>query len=190
MADDVFLLDTNIISNSSKKRPSIAVTEWLETQRRVAIPFPVILEVETGIAEISITDPPKAALLRQWADELFETDFMMPLPNAKVAAVLGKLYSCRSLNMHWLADPYADRKRPGQDLFIAALSIVYDLPIATLDHKDFMQIHQFFELPGVYNPEIGLWAIARNNPANSKSADQQPTYPDRNAGPALYGVGR
>lgn len=70
MADDIFLLDTNIISNSSKRRPHPKVSEWLMAQSRVAIPFAVMLEVETGIAEKHRSDPEKAEALWEWMDQL------------------------------------------------------------------------------------------------------------------------
>ncbi|WP_244496938.1 MULTISPECIES: PIN domain-containing protein [unclassified Ensifer] len=161
MADDIFLLDTNILSNASKQKPHPVVAQWLRAQTRLAIPFAAILEVETGIVEKSRTDPAKAQELWDWLDGILGTEFEYPVPTPQVARVLGKLMCCRPLTHLWYADPRADRKKPGQDLFIAATSIVYEMPIATLDVKDFEQINEYFPLPGVYNPAFGVWAVPR-----------------------------
>ncbi|TDW16868.1 PIN domain-containing protein [Rhizobium gallicum] len=67
-------------SNSSKRRPHPKVSEWLRTQSRVAIPFAVILEVETGIAEKHLADPEKAEALWEWMDQLLDTEFEYPAP--------------------------------------------------------------------------------------------------------------
>jgi len=161
MATDIFLLDTNIISESSKQRPHPTISAWLRQQHRVAIPFAVILEVETGIADKHRSNPDKAEELWQWMDELLETDFEYPAATPEVARVLGKLLCCKPLTHLWLVNENADRKKPGQDLFIAATSIVYDMPIATMNVRDFETINRFFPLPGVYNPANGMWALPR-----------------------------
>ncbi|MCD2185469.1 PIN domain-containing protein [Rhizobium sp. GN54] len=174
MADDIFLLDTNIISDSSKVRPNPTISGWLRQQHRVAIPFAALLEVETGIAEKCRSNPDKAEELWLWMDELLGMDFEYPLPTPQVARQLAKLVCCRPLTHLWFVNEYSDRKKPGQDLFIAATSIVYDMPIATLNVKDFETIDRFFPLPGVYNPANGLWAIPRCDMA-ARASEATPT---------------
>uniref|UniRef100_UPI003F49A8FE PIN domain-containing protein n=1 Tax=Ensifer adhaerens TaxID=106592 RepID=UPI003F49A8FE len=173
MADDIFLLDTNIISNASKQRPHPVVAEWLASQTRLAIPFAAILEVETGIAEKEQSDPVRAAELWDWMDGVLGTEFEYPVPTPQVARVLGKLICCRPLTNLWFANPLADKRKPGQDLFIAATSIVYDMPIATLNVRDFEQIDRYFPLPGVYNPAFNVWAVERQR----ASAEMNPAAP-------------
>jgi predicted nucleic acid-binding protein len=165
MADDIFLLDTNIISNASKQKPHPAVAAWLAAQTRLAIPFAAILEVETGIVEKHRSDPVKAKQLWEWLDSVLHTEFEYPVPTPQVARVLARLICCRPLTHLWFANPNADRRKPGQDLFIAAISIVYDMPVATLNVRDFEQIDCYFPLPGVYNPAFDVWAVARRSPS-------------------------
>ncbi|MGO4112473.1 PIN domain-containing protein [Rhizobium ruizarguesonis] len=177
MTDDIFLLDTNVISNSSKTSPLPAVKQWLDRQARLAIPFAVILEVETGIAELWPVDPVRARKLTEWIDGLLKTRFYYPPSTPEVARVLAKLYCCKPLHKLWY--PQEDKK-PGQDLFIAAVSIVYDMPIATMNHGDFEQINKFQALPGVYNPNRQAWAVPRSKKTSTvgQSAD---ALPSRNA---------
>ncbi len=167
MADDIFLLDTNIISNASKQKPHPVIASWLAAQTRLAIPFAAILEVETGIIEKQKSDPIKAEQLWEWLDAVLDTEFEYPLPTPQVARVLAKLICCRPLTHLWFANPNADRRKPGQDLFIAAIAIVYDMPVATLNVRDFEQIDDYFRLPGVYNPAFDVWAVPRRTDRTS-----------------------
>jgi hypothetical protein len=61
-------------------------------------------------------------------------------------------------------------------LFIAAVSIVYDMPIATMNHGDFEQINKFQALPRVYNPNRQNWAVPRSKRTSTvgQSADALP----------------
>lgn len=158
MTDDIFLLDTNVISNTIKTYPLPAVKRWLENETRLALSFPVILEIETGIADLRRVDPTRARKLAEWVDGLLKTRFYYPPSSPEVARVLARLYCCRPLERLW--QPEEDKK-PGQDLFIAAVSIVYDMPIATMNSGDFEQINKHRPLPGVFNPNRAIWTIPR-----------------------------
>ncbi|AUW43950.1 type II toxin-antitoxin system VapC family toxin [Rhizobium leguminosarum] len=159
MASEMFLLDTNIISNSSKLRPHPTISEWLRNQERVAIPFAAFLEIETGISQRARDNAFAANELWKWLDQVTGTDFEYPVPTPGVARVLGKMLCCRPLTHLWFRDPTYHKRKPGQDLFIAATAIEYKLPIATIDESDFALIHSYFPLPGVFNPAFGVWAV-------------------------------
>jgi predicted nucleic acid-binding protein len=172
MSDDIFLLDTNIISNSSKTTPDQQISDWLASQRRVAIPFAAILEVEIGIFQTFGNNPSKALALSGWLEELLRTEFEYAFPTPAVARQLAEMYSCNSLTHLWYTDPDKPKKRrPGQDLFIAATAIVYDFPIATCDQKDYLAIARLFTLPGVFNPQTGVWLVSR---ATNRSGENWP----------------
>ncbi|MBD9538932.1 type II toxin-antitoxin system VapC family toxin [Ensifer sp. ENS04] len=159
----VFLLDTNVISGAQKKQPQPALAAWLKRQSTLAIPFPVILEIEIGIVEVSATNPRKAAELRRWRDELLETDFIYPAVTPAVARQLAAMQCCRPLKNLWCVDQRSEKHMPGQDLFIAAISIANTMPIATIDRGDFMLIHRYFPLPGLYDPIQGTWLVSPVN---------------------------
>jgi predicted nucleic acid-binding protein len=162
MSDDVFLLDTNIISNSSKTSPNLEIAGWLRSQARVAIPFAAILEMEIGIFQMLPNNTPKAMALGSWLDGILQTEFEYPIPTPEVARLLAEMYCCDRLSYLWFTDPDKPKKRrPGQDLLIAATAISYDMPIATCDEKDFVAIDQRFPLPGVFDPAAGAWLVPR-----------------------------
>lgn len=158
MADEVFLLDTNIISNASKRNPHPVVSRWLATQQTVAIPFASLLEIECGIWEKKQTDPGRAAALWKWLDGVLDTRFEYPALTPQVARIMGQMMCCRHLTHLWVST--TEKKRPGLDLMIAATAIVYDMPIATFD-SDFRIIDRHFKLRGVYNPAFSMWVVPR-----------------------------
>jgi hypothetical protein len=76
-----------------------------------------------------------------------------------VARLLGEMMCCRPLSNLWLSSSIG--RKPGQDLAIAAVAIVYEMPIATLDETDFTLIDEYFSLPGLFNPAFGTWPVPR-----------------------------
>ncbi|MGO8021292.1 PIN domain-containing protein [Rhizobium leguminosarum] len=161
MASEMFLLDTNILCNSSKPRPHPRISEWLMAQKHVAIPFAVFLEIETGIAQRAQDNALAAGRLWEWVDSICDTEFEYPPITPAVARVLGKMLCCRPLTNLWFVDPTTHKRKPGQDLFIAATALVYNLPIATADGSDFELIDRYFPLQGVFNPAFDIWVVPR-----------------------------
>jgi predicted nucleic acid-binding protein len=156
----MFLLDTSVLSQAQYKKAHPSVAGWLADQQDLAIPFPVLLEIQQGIVEIGASQPALASEIMAWFDDLLEWDFLYPEINHEVAKTLAKLHCCEPLRHLWYTNPENTKKRkPGQDLFIAAVSITHDLPIATLNAKDFSLINQYFALPGVYNPGFSVWVV-------------------------------
>ena len=169
MPDGIFLLDTNILSDAQRPLPNPILADWFRLQKRLAIPFPVILEIERGIAEVAEYNNLKAMKLRAWMDRLLATDYVFPSDSPAVARVLGAMYCCGPLKELWFVDEQS-KKKPGQDLFIAAIAITYDFPIATLNVRDFERINRYFPLPGVYDPIAAVWAVPKAKKSQQFSA--------------------
>jgi hypothetical protein len=128
----------------------------------LAIPFPALLEVYQGITEVRAKKPTLAREILDWLDGVLSMQYHYPEVNREVARVLAALYCCTELAHLWYTNPEnARRKKPGQDLFFAAISIAHDIPIATLDAKDFALIDRHMPLPGVYNPAFSVWVVER-----------------------------
>lgn len=125
----------------------------------VAIPFPVILEIEWGITNKARTDPARAAQLRHWWDQLMKTEFEYPAMTPRVAALEARMAVEPFLKNLWLNHAKGRPRPPVQDLKTAAIAITYGLPIATLDSTDFALIDRYFPLPGVFNPALGQWIV-------------------------------
>lgn len=172
MALDTFLIDTNVISNSSKRDPHPAISDWLSAQVNIAIPFPVFLEIQAGIAERRRINSESADSLERWFDRLQSAIFMYPEVTPTVARLLGEMMCCRPLTNLWSAAAPARCRKPGQDLFIAAIAIVHRLPIATLNARDFETIHRYFPLPGVFHPAFGIWLISPDSECEEQADNE------------------
>ncbi|KQS76434.1 hypothetical protein [Rhizobium sp. Leaf383] len=157
----MFMMDTNVLSHGSKpaRNQNRTITEWFKNQPSIAIPFPVLVEIQQGIITVGREQPAKARELEQWLEGVLEADYLYPEATPAVARKLAEMNCCRPLKHLWYVNEQAKDKKPGMDLFIAAMAIVYDMPIATLDIWDFVCIHKYFPLPGVYDPSVDSWII-------------------------------
>lgn len=158
----MFLLDTSVLSHAQYSRQHPAVGAWLFQQEHLAIPFPALLEVYQGITTVKATKPKLAREIVDWLDGVLSMEYYYPDINREVARVLAALHCCNELTHLWYTNPEnSRRKKPGQDLFFAAISIAHGIPIATLDAKDFKLIDRYMPLPGVYNPAFSIWVVER-----------------------------
>jgi predicted nucleic acid-binding protein len=170
----MFLLDTSILSDAQNPKPLVRVQRWLRKQACIAIPFPVILEIEQGIVDVRRTKPHKADELRGWLADVLVSEFEYPEITPEVARTLAEMNCCGPLKNFWYVNPNGKKeKRPSQDLFIAAISIVHDLPLATMNEKDFAFVDRYFPLPGVYNPNTGCWAVQPDHLAHTDAVEAE-----------------
>jgi predicted nucleic acid-binding protein len=124
------VLDTNVISESKKPRPSPQVQAWFEQQDpdRLYLTVTVVSELSMGIERL----PPgrKRRDLEQWLDDLLEREFSgrilsLDVPAARLAGTLAaaSIAQGRAGNMI--------------DAQIAAVALRHGFLIATRDAEDF-----------------------------------------------------
>lgn len=180
----MFLLDTNIICDARKPKPPPALKNWLRSQDEIAIPFPAMVEIEQGIAELRKNNPAKAQELRDWMDGVLAGRHYYPAVNSDVARMLAEMYCCRPLKNLWYTDAGKKERKPGQDLFVAAIAICHSLPIATSDTYDFVLIDRHFPLPGVFSPMAQEWAV----PQPSVTQERRRTPPRTTIAPGDHAL--
>lgn len=157
---EMYVLDTNVLSQFALKRPCPQVTAWLhEMHSGLAIPFGAVIEIERGIWDISVRDPTKASELSRWLQSLLESDIPFLGMDSAVARLFAQMTAVPALNNLWVPTLTKKRFRMGQDLSIAATAIVHSIPIASMNVRDFLYIHRFFRLPGLLDPQQGRWLI-------------------------------
>lgn len=122
---DVYLLDTNVVSELRRPKPHGAVLAWIadipsENLRLSAL---TVGEVQAGIELTREQDPAKAQVLEQWLDEVEMSFAVLPM-DAEVFRVWARLKHRRSDTLV-------------EDAMIAATALVHGLTVATRNVRDF-----------------------------------------------------
>ena len=121
-----FLLDTVVLSELRKTKPSRKVALWLKAQKRESLFISVVSigEIERGIDNVRKTDAAFAADLEQWLEALMRLygDHVIPV-NANAARLWGRLS--------------AKLGHDGVDLLIAATALTGGLTVVTRIVKHF-----------------------------------------------------
>jgi hypothetical protein len=169
-----FIATTCLLSEYTKLRSRPSVIEFLN-KHEIAVTFPAYLDLERGIKKIAPTQPKKAEDLRRWLDQLLEKKRYVDGMSPEVGKLFAAMLDCKSLRNLWLPSPQAKHPSFGMSLMVAAISIVNDLPIATLSWKSFGKIDGHFPLPGLYDPQAAAWLSqpARRKPATLDMVDAE-----------------
>ena len=122
-----FLLDTNVVSEITKERPSPQAISFLESQEDLWLPTMVLYELECGL--LLLPDGRRRDALRAAISALVDgySDRILPLD---------------SLSAEWAAKFRAQARRSGNslrvaDALIAGTAKANELAIATRNTKDF-----------------------------------------------------
>jgi toxin FitB len=172
----MFLLDTNIVSELSRKRPHQELLEWItHIGDPLAISFSAVVEIQRGIENVSTHAPEKAHRLCAWLTDVLESDILFLPMDAETARIYAVMTMVPSLECLWAPDPQSKRPRPSQDLAIAATALRYGAVVATANPRDFVRVHQVFSLPGIFDPKTATWYTLERDggapPASNRNVD-------------------
>jgi predicted nucleic acid-binding protein len=124
-----FLVDANVISETTKSNPSLKVKAWLRAYEADLVVDAVVLgEVPYGI--LLLPSGTRKRELEKWFDQVVATMAFLPWGAATA--------------LRW-AELLADLRRRGKtlpikDSMIAASALVHDLTVATRNTRDFAAI--------------------------------------------------
>ncbi len=121
----VFLVDTNVVSETRKTRPDANVMAWLAGRDRQTVFLSVVTlaELQKGAESVRGRRPAAARSLHAWINALARTSAILPV-NQPVAREWGRLLARAS-------------SRRAMDLLITATAIIYGLTVATRNIRDF-----------------------------------------------------
>jgi len=121
----MFLVDTNVVSETRKTRPDANVMAWLVglDNRTVFLSVVTLAELQKGAESVRGRRPAAARSLESWIDAPARTHAVLPV-NQPVSREWGRLLAT------------ASAKR-AMDLLIAATAVVYGLTVATRNIRDF-----------------------------------------------------
>jgi toxin FitB len=126
----MFLVDTNVLSETMRPRPAQHVVDWLAAQPRVQLSSVSVLELEYGIARLAQGE--KRSRLTQWLEDLLSAPaFEVVSLDATIARAAGRLKR---------RGEAAGKPRPELDLIIAATAQVTGAVVATRNVEDFADL--------------------------------------------------
>jgi len=131
----MYLLDTNVISETRRLRPHGAVMAWLHEAHPSMLRMSAVSagEIQSGIEITRRQDPKKADALDKWLDEVLTLYEVIPM-TAETFRVWSKLKLGKTSALY-------------DDAMIAATAVVYKLTVVTRNVTDF----EVFEVP-TFNP--------------------------------------
>ena len=124
-----FLLDTVVLSELRKARPSVKVVRWIKAQKAQSLFISVVSigEIERGIHAVRKSDAAFAAELELWLEALLRLydDHVLPI-SADIARLWGQLS--------------AKVGNDSVDLLIAATALTHGLTVVTRNEKHFTPV--------------------------------------------------
>ena len=119
------LVDTNVLSELPKPRPSARVVGWLATQGTVHISVVTLEEISFGIARAT---PKVRAGLAQWFDQFLDSRPTLLDVTAAIARASGELRAAKESH---------GRPVDQADMLIAATALTHGLTLATRNTRHF-----------------------------------------------------
>lgn len=158
----IYILDTNILSPFRKKKPHPALVRWVSEVgwQDLATTVVTIAEIQCGAERARKNDPKVAEEIDGWVDRMLADGEPQILPMSVTASrLLGKMYETPSLRHFIVTDPAAKDAATGADLAIAAIAIAAGGVVVTNNVRHFLQIHNAFPLPGLFDPLNDEWHV-------------------------------
>lgn len=161
MTEQLFLMDTNIVSLMGKTQSPPGLRQWLLDVgvRRLALSYPVIAELLRGAHLLERQNPRKSEEIKAWVGRVLATDFPVLEMTTEVAFIYAKMTAVPELRHMWTVQRHQKQNRLGHDLMIAAVAIAHRVPIVTDNVADFLTIQRIFKLPGLYHPLTSQWHV-------------------------------
>lgn len=161
MTEQLFLMDTNIVSLMGRTLPPPGLRQWLLDVgvRRLALSYPVIAELLRGAHLLERQNPRKSEEIKAWVGRVLATDFPFLDMTTEVAFIYARMTAVPELRHMWTVQRHQKQNRLGHDLMIAAVAIAHKVPILTDNVADFLTIQRIFKLPGLYHPLTSQWHV-------------------------------
>lgn len=158
----MYVLDTDVVSNLRKKRPHPTLLRWIDEAgwQELATTVLTIMEIQIGIERARRSDAVTAESVDKWLSGLLQAgEPQMLALDTDAARRLGRMNETPALRTFLVQDPATKKTKSGADLAIASIAIEHRATVTTGNGSDFLFIHQYFPLPGLYDPFLNKWLV-------------------------------
>lgn len=158
----LYLLDTNVLSNLSKPRPSPSVVDWCNrlSPRGWCIALCTVIEIRRGIKFLRVKgEVARATALHEWFENVLAMrPRVIPLDH-NIIDVFTDLSLIPELQNVLAPQPGRYPAKIGRDVEIAATAISINATVVTINVADFLAVNAHMRLPGLFNPETNEWLV-------------------------------
>ncbi len=126
----MFLVDTNVVSETRRRQPHPAVLAWLRStrSRELSVSALTIGEIQRGVENLRDRDPARANSIESWlAEAVLEGFEVLPFDGA-AAREWARLMQGQSADLTI-------------DAMIASTALVHGLTVVTRNERDFDQLN-------------------------------------------------
>jgi len=125
-----WLLDTNVVSETGKRRPDESVMKWLATQAPADLAISLITVAELRLGALAHAEPDRRRELLRWIDDTLSSWLAERCIPVTVEIATEWLLIARELAIKRIT-------RQSPDLLIAATARIYKLTVVTRNVRDF-----------------------------------------------------
>lgn len=124
----MFLLDTNVVSELRRPRPSTTVVDWVREvpDEHLFLSAVTVGEIQAGIEIKRESDAAKAEELERWLNQVLATYSVLPVDAAAFR--------------EWARLMHRQPRQLLQDALVAAVAVVNRLTVATRNVRDFTHL--------------------------------------------------
>jgi predicted nucleic acid-binding protein len=121
----MFLLDTNVVSETRKPRPHGAVISWLSAAQQTELHLPAVVvgELQTGVERVRPHDATKAAEFEAWLDAILNAYAVVAMDGATFRI--------------WARLMTGQQEHLSEDAMIAATALQHGATVVTRNVRDF-----------------------------------------------------
>ncbi len=162
----MYVLDTDVVSNLRKKKPHPSLLSWIDEigWQELATSVLTIMEVQIGIERARRSNPEVAESVQKWLAGLLQAGQPQTLSlDVDAALLLGRMNETPALRNFLVGDPVTKKTKTGADLAISSIAIAHNAVVATGNCGDFLAIHEYFPLPGLFDPFQGKWLVRQED---------------------------
>lgn len=124
-----------------------------------------IVEIQCGIERQRTSNPEYAAATQAWLSNLLSArDIQVHTLDVAAALLLGRMHETPALRNFVVSDPRQKQPKTAADLALAAIAIAQGAVVATGNVAHFAEIHEWFPLPGLFNPFKDEWVVEPPSP--------------------------